>query len=279
MDNQLPPDSSASHAPESGTGLPGTAAPSRRGHAIWPAWAGMPSWLQWQLVLPLAAFVAANFALLQLGGDRWIAGHLYLLEGGHWALKDNLVTSTLVHQGGKRLSALAWLCAVACTAVAWRRPAWRAWRKPLLYLVLAVLLSTGIVAWMKSWTHVDCPWDLIGFGGTRSYHDLLAALPLHAAPGRCFPAGHASAGYAWLALFFFLGDVHRQWRWKGLAVGLGAGVVFGISQQLRGAHFASHDLWTLMICWLVALLLHRAMFARRPVAHARRAIIATDRIA
>jgi len=38
--------------------------------------------------------------------------------------------------------------------------------------------------------------------------------------------------------------------------------VFGVSQQLRGAHFASHDVWTLTICWIVALLLHRAMFAR-----------------
>jgi membrane-associated PAP2 superfamily phosphatase len=217
----------------------------------------------WQLLLPLAAFVAANVVLLQLGGDRWIAGHLYLWEGGHWALKDNLVTSTLIHQVGKRLSTLAWLGVVVCTLVAWRRSAWRAWRKPLLYLALAVLLSTSLVAWMKSWTHVDCPWDLVGFGGTRSYHDLLTALPLHAAPGRCFPAGHASAGYAWLALFFFLGDTRPQLRWKGFAVGLGAGVVFGIAQQLRGAHFASHDAWTLMLCWLVAVLLHRAMFARR----------------
>lgn len=215
-----------------------------------------------QLLLPLAGFVVANFVLLGLGGDRWIAGHLYLWEGGRWALQDGFVTRTLVHEGGKRLSALAWLGVAACAILAWRRPAWRAWRKPLLYLALAVLLSTSIVAWMKSWTHVDCPWDLAGFGGTRSYHDLLAALPPRAPAGRCFPAGHASAGYAWLALFFFFERTRPAWRWRGLAAGLCAGVVFGVSQQLRGAHFASHDAWTVMICWLVALLLHRAMFIR-----------------
>src|SRR3546814_5297107 len=93
---------------------------------------------------------------------------------------------------------------------------------------------------MKSWTHVDCPWDLVGFGGTRSYHDLLAALPAHVPHGLCFPAGHARAGYAWVALFFFFGRTRPQWRWKGLAAGLCAGLVFGVSQQLRGAHFASH---------------------------------------
>lgn len=262
MDKPLSPDADAPHARAPGAELPPSIQP-RQPDAIRLARTGVPSWLWWQLLLPLAAFVAANFVLLQLGGDRWIAGHLYLWEGGRWALKDSVVTSTLIHQGGKQASVLAWLGVVACTLVAWRRPAWRAWRKPLLYLALAVLLSTSLVAWMKSWTHVDCPWDLVGFGGTRGYHDLLAALPAHAPRGHCFPAGHASAGYAWLALFFFLGSTRPRLRWQGFAVGLGAGLVFGISQQLRGAHFASHDVWTLMICWVVALLLHRAMFARR----------------
>src|SRR3546814_16816293 len=104
--------------------------------------------------------------------------------------------------------------------------------------------SSDLVAWMKSWTHVDCPWDLVGFGGTRSYHDLLVALPPQAPVGRCFPAGHASAGYAWVALFFFFGGTRTQWRWKGLVAGLFAGLGFGVSPQLRGAHFASHDAWT-----------------------------------
>ncbi|MDN5781814.1 MAG: hypothetical protein L0H23_07295, partial [Luteimonas sp.] len=149
MDNQFPPDSRVSPARESGTGFPDAVAAPRRGPIAQLARTDMPHWVKWQLVLPLAAFVLANFVLLQLGGDRWIAGHLYLLEGGHWALKDNLVTSTLVHETGKRLSALAWLGVLTCTVVVWRRPAWHAWRKPLLYLVLAVLLSTSVVAWMK----------------------------------------------------------------------------------------------------------------------------------
>ena len=42
-------------------------------------------------------------------------------------------------------------------------------------------------------------------------------------------------------------------RAGGLAVGLLAGGVFGFSQQLRGAHFLSHDLWTLATCWAVSL--------------------------
>lgn len=236
--------------------------PARRRGAAGGVALALQPWLLWQLLLPLAAFVLASLVLMALGGDRWIAAHLYLWEGGRWALKDGFVTQTLVHEAGKRLSALAWLGVAAAAIAAWRRPAWRAWRRPLLYLALSVLAATATVAWMKSWTGVDCPWDLLAYGGHRDYHALFAAMPASAPVGRCFPAGHASAGYAWVSLYFFFGATRPRWRWLGLGAGLGPGAVFGMSQQLRGAHFMSHDAWTLMICWLMALSLHRAILVR-----------------
>ncbi|WP_210763428.1 hypothetical protein [Xanthomonas hydrangeae] len=33
--------------------------------------------------------------------------------------------------------------------------------------------------------------------------------------------------------------------------------MYGGVQQLRGAHFLSHDLWTAMICWCTALAVFR----------------------
>ena len=96
---------------------------------------------------------------------------------------------------------------------------------------------------------MDCPWDLLRYGGQRPYVELLHLRPIGLTRGACFPAGHASAGYAWMALYFFFLMARPQWRWWGLAAGAGAGLLFGLSQQLRGAHFLSHDLWTAMICW------------------------------
>ena len=57
-----------------------------------------------------------------------------------------------------------------------------------------------------------------------------------------------------------------------MASALVIGLVFGIAQQLRGAHFLSHDLWALMVCWLVALSLHRLMLVPRMSAVQRSAI-------
>lgn len=218
---------------------------------------GKSNWWWWQLALPLLAFFVANLVLMAWGGDRWLADQVYAWEGGHWALRDSMLTSTVIHKLGRDASILAWLLVVVAAAIAWRKPRLQAWRRPLLCLALSILASTLLVSVLKHLTHMDCPWDLLAYGGQRPYIGLLQARPADLHSSGCFPAGHASAGYAWVALYFFFLSVRPAWRWWGLAAGLGAGLLFGISQQLRGAHFLSHDLWTLMIAWLAALMLYR----------------------
>lgn len=204
------------------------------------------------LCLPLALVLVFNAWLAAGGGDTWLADQLYHLEGGKWALKNAWLTSFLGHRVGKWLSMFAGLMVVLAAIRAWstRHP----WRWPLFALALSIALSTGLVSLLKHLTHMDCPWDLTRYGGTHPYFGLFQARHGIAASG-CFPAGHASAGYAWIALYFFALAVRPPWRRAALAIGLCAGLAFGLSQQLRGAHFLSHDLWSLLICWTVPLLL------------------------
>ena len=131
-------------------------------------------------------------------------------------------------------------------------PAIAAWRKGLLYLVASTLLAGVVINILKEFTHVDCPWDLLRYGGDRPYVPIFSAHPGNFEAGACFPAGHASAAYAWLGVYYFCLILLPRWRFRALAAVLGAGLLFGFSQQLRGAHFLSHDLWTLGICWAIA---------------------------
>jgi membrane-associated PAP2 superfamily phosphatase len=41
-----------------------------------------------------------------------------------------------------------------------------------------------------------------------------------------------------------------------LLIVLGAGLLLGLTQTLRGAHYPSHTLWTGFICWSVVLANH-----------------------
>lgn len=193
-------------------------------------------------------------------GDQWLADLLYRWEGSQWALKESWWTSHVIHRGGKNLSTLAALLVILALLRACFDARWKPLRKPLLYLLLAVGLSTGMVALLKSMTQMDCPWDLQRYGGLRPFIGLFQPRPVMLGHAACFPAGHASAGYGWVGLYFFVLLVRPGWRWGALAVAVATGLVFGISQQLRGAHFLSHDVWSLAVSWTVAVLLYLLMF-------------------
>jgi membrane-associated PAP2 superfamily phosphatase len=209
--------------------------------------------LRSHLAVPLAAFALAVSMVWAFGLDWRLAHGLYAWEGYRWVLKQAFLTQRVLHRLGHDLSIAAW----AGVALAWlaslRRGGLSPWRRPLGYLTLSVLVSTSLVSAIKAWSNLDCPWDIDGLGGTRPHLGLFDLRPANLPDAACFPAGHASGGYAWMALYFFFLMTRPELRWRGLTVGVASGGVFGIAQQLRGAHFLSHDLWTAAICWATAL--------------------------
>lgn len=76
-----------------------------------------------------------------------------------------------------------------------------------------------------------------------------------AAQGHCWPAGHASGGFALLAFRLLAGDPQRRRLVTGLA--LGAGWWMGGYQMLKGAHFISHTLVTLSLSVAIAAIAER----------------------
>jgi len=217
-------------------------------------------WRTYLLPLALMALAAGGWTLLN--GDFWLADALYRAQGQHWALRDEWWLQDVLHEGGRRFSQLAGVLTLAALIASCCHARWQRWRKPLLYLFLAAGLSTGLVSLIKHLSHMDCPWALQRYGGLRPFIGLFEARPADLGRAACFPSGHASAGYAWVALYFFALRVCPQWRWWGLGAALLAGLVFGFAQQLRGAHFLSHDITTLAISWCVAALLFAWMFRK-----------------
>jgi len=219
------------------------------------------------LAWPLLAFALAATALAFFDGDRQWADRLYAWQGHAWTLRSSFVADTLVHDGGHLLSLASWVMVLLIWIASQAHAHLVPWRRPLAYLLLATAAAALLVGWMKSWTDMDCPWDILGYGGTRPYHGLFA--PRTGPRGACFPAAHASAGYCWMALYFFFLATRPRLRWLGLGVGLALGLLLGLTQQMRGAHFLSHDLWSLMLCWLTALGLYAAMLRGKEVESVR----------
>lgn len=196
-------------------------------------------------MLLLAVPVLWELSGLDMPLARWMGGP----EG--FALRDNWWLHHVLHDRARQL---AWgLGVLLCLAVVWPvGPLHRLTFGRRLQLALSGLLATGLVSLLKSGNHVSCPWDLAAFGGVaRQQSHWLGWWQSDGGAGHCFPAGHASAGFSFMAGWFALRRDLPQLARVWLAVALASGLVLGLAQQLRGAHFMSHTLWTAWICWSV----------------------------
>lgn len=131
----------------------------------------------------------------------------------------------------------------------WRqRTSERGWFASRKHLFCVLACAAGIpltVSFLKATSGVFCPSELQRYGGSAPYRSPFAPRAEGEPSGRCWPAGHASGGFALLALLPASRDKRRVRQVTYL--GLAAGFLMGGYQMLKGAHFLSHTLVTLGI--------------------------------
>lgn len=164
---------------------------------------------------------------------------------GQFKLRDNWYLAVLNHEIVKKIIIAAsigfltlWLASFQCSRL-------QAQRLNYGYLFWVSLLSSSLVGLWKSQSDHACPWNMLHLQNAQRIWDL------HPIAGHCFPGGHASAGFALIAGFFAFRLQHPQRANFYLVAGLILGMGMGWAQMMRGAHFLSHNLWTL---WLVLAL-------------------------
>jgi membrane-associated PAP2 superfamily phosphatase len=217
----------------------------------------------WPPVVTSLVLVTAMAVLWDMGpGDlammRWIGTP----QG--FALRRAWLLETVLHDALRHVCSVLWVLLAA----------WALWpdrgrlgrlrvfsvpRSERLWVLTLVSLSLLVVGFIKARSLTSCPWDLALFGGQARYVSHWSLSLTDGGPGRCFPGGHASSGFGFVALClpWLLppsGSVRASapgWRWLALIVSVG--LVAGTVQTLRGAHYPSHTLWTLVICGAVSV--------------------------
>jgi len=208
--------------------------------------------LRQHLLYPLLFLMLVSAAIVAFNIDIRLEDYFYSLQGQSWALKNAWITDRVFHRGGRSVSISLGVIVLGLLCVSLFLKSQHANRKPLAFLFLGVVGSSLMVSLLKTHLAVSCPWEFDRYGGALTYVNVIQQLHLRNGEG-CFPAGHASAGYSWVALYFFGLFFQSRLRWFGLAAALTGGVIFGFTQQIRGAHFISHDVWSLAVCWFYCL--------------------------
>ena len=205
-----------------------------------PLWRSSATFsLVFMLLLLAWDFSGGDMALALLWGDN--SG--FPLREHWWMVK-------VMHEGTRTLG---WVFLLALLLGIWRpwgalRSLSSADRIGVFFCVLCALLSVTLI---KGFSQTSCPWDLQLFGGAAPYVSHWNIWQRDGGGGHCFPAGHASTGFAFMAAFFGLKQARSNAAFTWLLSAMVVGFVLGISQQIRGAHFMSHTLWTAWLCWTV----------------------------
>ncbi len=173
----------------------------------------------------------------------------------NWPYKDAWLTQTVFHKWGQKLSISMGVIIFILFILSFLLKKLKAYKKAFGFLFLSSISGPVVIAILKSSTHIYCPWSLKIFGADKPYIKLFDSVAPSLPVGHCFPGGHAGGGFAFISLYYFLMIIAPAYRFYGLATGLVIGIVFALTQEMRGAHFISHDLTSLLICWeLISIL-------------------------
>lgn len=206
-------------------------------------------------LIALACLLALDASGADLALARWFGTPMGFPLRGHWFLVD------VMHQGARVAS---WVFAgFLLIGIRWPLGLLRRLGKAQrVQLALTGLASVIVVSLVKQASHTSCPWDLRLFGGVANYVSHWDWGVPDGGPGGCFPAGHASSAFAGLGGYFVFRRASPRVARVWLVVVLVLGLALGIAQQMRGAHYMSHTLWTAWLCWVVALAIDRVAGGR-----------------
>lgn len=212
--------------------------------------------------------VAASVLLLSIiffeysGVDLWLQDYLYNFESARWILdRDEAISKFLFYDGIKKAIIITVLLLFVAAALFRKTPFVRSYREGLLIVLFSAILVPLTVGALKATTNVPCPRDLHHYGGTYPHATLLMSYPedfQQAENIRCYPAGHASGGFALLSLVFLF----KRKRNKVIAAvsALSIGWAMGGYKMLIGDHFLSHTFVTMVLAWLIILIVAKNVY-------------------
>jgi membrane-associated PAP2 superfamily phosphatase len=227
-------------------------------------------------------FAALNVVVLLLSGllftwiarsgtiDFWLAQQFFDPVTHAFPLKNTPRLVLFGHTMLKNATGIGLIVCIVLALISSWVPFLRPWRRALTVFCVMAASSALIVQSIKNVSVHACPWDLAMYGGDAQWFPLFGWVNAGVELGRCWPGGHASGGFAILAGYFALREQHPQWARRILILALVLGTIMGGVQMVRGAHFLSHNLWTLWIVWATCFVIDVAIhlvaaYRRKPL--------------
>lgn len=203
-----------------------------------------PSFLEF--LIPAIVSLALMVFFHESGNDERLSSLFFVKN--KWIYRDNFFLEKILHKGGVLFSAVILVGFIGYFFYLWIKKTND--RKRLDYfgfIVFSTVMTILAIFTLKRWSTLPCPWNSIIYGGGTLRPSIWQMFSSNFPNAHCFPGGHSSAGYSLLSLYFGYFCIYGKKNYLSLVPGILLGVVFGITQQMRGAHFLSHDMGTIFV--------------------------------
>ncbi len=193
--------------------------------------------------------------------DEWVQDLLYNSLTHRWLLDHNLQPYRFILYDGIKALLILFALLMLATLLFGRKHPWvKAHRNGILIVVLSAIIVPLTASTLKQETNMPCPKHTIRYGGIYPHVAVWEPYPENfKQPGRiqCWPAGHASGGFALLSLFFLF--KRRENRKRALLFASTVGWLMGGYKMLIGDHYLSHTVITMLLSWLWILIIAAAV--------------------
>lgn len=180
--------------------------------------------------------------------DIWIQDLFF--RNNNWLIdRNDLIIRRIFYQIPKFILALIGIVNIIIFATSFYKKSLYKLRSRSLIIFFAIILVPLMISSLKKVTNLYCPSQLSLYNGDKPLVRLFDKYPkdfLQDRPGRCYPAGHASGGFALLSLYYVM-----KHRYLGILIGGIMGWTMGLYQILSGSHFISDTIISMLLAWLI----------------------------
>lgn len=208
----------------------------------------------------IVVFIIILFELSDF--DIFVQNFLYDFESKTWLVnKSEPIFKFFFYDGIKVVLIILALSLLFSLIFLRKKRLIQEYKKGLIIVLLSLVFVPLIIGSLKAVTNTPCPCNIEHFNGNYPNIKVFDTYPkdfVQQSKAKCWPAGHASGGFALMALFFLFKKPLNQK--KGLIIGLSIGWMMGIYKMIIGDHFLSHTIITMLSAWLIILIIAKFIY-------------------
>lgn len=221
--------------------------------------------ISFQIIITSILLIAVIVLFENTEFDIFIQNYFFNFDTSTWIInRDEPILKFLLYDGIKKVLIFFAVLIIISLIFLRKNKTIIEYKKGLLIVLFSAIIVPITIGSLKAVSNTPCPKNIEVFGGEYPNIKVFESYPsdfIQENKVKCWPAGHASGGFALLSLFFLL----KTKRNKILIISSSFIIAWsmGLYKMLIGDHYLSHTIITMLIAWLEILIIAKLLYTNK----------------